>query len=319
MSTMTILTVTESVPRLDRFLHQQVAVVSIKRWRQALRSGEVLVDGRRAGKGAALRAGQTVSFPADLPARLVPAEPQPEPETDLEILYQDDNLLALNKPANCHTHPLTASETGTLTNYLIAAFPELVGVGGFGSLQPGLLNRLDYATSGIVLVARSNAVWGDIRRQFDHHLIRKEYLAEVEGRFLTETTIEKDLTHDRGDRRRMVVSPPADSCRGLYPARTEVFPLQFEASRNLTRVRLVMYSGVMHQLRVHLADVGHPILGDTLYGGKPFPFDKGKESETISENSFHLHCSQLTLADGLVIKAPPPDWCGPTPYFFIVD
>ena len=309
MSTMTILTVTESVPRLDRFLHQQIAVVSIKCWRQALRSGEVLVDGRRAAKGAALRAGQTVSFPADLPARLAPAKPQPEPEIDLEILYQDDNLLALNKPANCHTHPLTASETGTLANYLITAFPELVGVGGFGSLQPGLLNRLDYATSGIVLVARSDAVWGDIRRQFDHHLIRKEYLAEVEGRFLTETTIKKDLTHDRSDRRRMVVSPPAEPCRGLYPARTEVCPLQFEASRNLTRVRLVMYSGVMHQLRVHLADVGHPIFGDTLYGGKPFPLDKGKESETISKNSFHLHCSQLTLADGLAIKAPPPDWC----------
>ncbi|MCK5539309.1 MAG: RluA family pseudouridine synthase [Deltaproteobacteria bacterium] len=306
---MTILTVTESVPRLDRFLHQQMAAVSIKRWRQALRSGEVLVEGRRAAKGAAMRAGQRISFPADLPVRLAPAKPQPEPETDLEILYRDDNLLALNKPANCHTHPLTASETGTLANCLIAAFPELVGVGGFGSLQPGLLNRLDYATSGIVLVARSNAVWGDIRRQFDHHLIRKEYLAEVEGRFVTEAIIEKNLTHDRSDRRRMVVSPPAEPCRGLYPARTEVCPLQFEASRNLTRVRLVMYSGVMHQLRVHLAEVGHPIFGDTLYGGKPFSLDKGKESETIAKNSFHLHCSQLILADGLAIKAPPPDWC----------
>ena len=274
-----------------------------------LLAGEVLVDGQKAAKGISLTEGQTVSFPADLLDQLVPAKPRLETETELEILYQDENLLAINKPANCHTHPLTASETGTLTNYLITAFPELADVGGFGSLQPGLLNRLDYATSGIVLVARSNAVWSDVRRQFKLHLIRKEYLAEVAGRFLVETIIDKDLTHDRGDRRRMVTTPPAVPCRGLYAARTEVFPLQFMAQRNLTRVRLVMYSGVMHQLRVHLADAGHPVSGDLLYGSNSFPVENEKEPEAVSEVGFHLHCAKMTLVDGLVIVAPPPDWC----------
>ncbi|MEA3333075.1 MAG: RluA family pseudouridine synthase, partial [Pseudomonadota bacterium] len=224
--------------------------------------------------------------------------------------YEDENLLALNKPANCHTHPLSAFETGTLTNSLIATFPELAGVGEFGPLQPGLLNRLDYATSGVVLVARNNSVWRDLRRQFEQHLIRKEYLAEVEGRFLNKTVIEKDLTHDRGDRRRMVVTPPAEVCRGLYSARTEVFSLQFREQRNLTLVRLVMYSGVMHQLRVHMSDVGHPILGDTLYGGSSDleGVDKEKEFGGISETGFHLHCVQMTLADGLVVGASLPDW-----------
>jgi 23S rRNA pseudouridine1911/1915/1917 synthase len=310
---MTILTVDETVARLDRFLHQQYPAVSTNRWRRALKDGEILVDGCRAAKGASLRVGQTVSFAEELPARLATATLQPETELALEILYEDENLLAINKPANCHTHPLSASETGTLTNRLIAAFPELVGVGEFGPLQPGLLNRLDYATSGVVLVARSNDVWRDLRRQFEQHLIRKEYLAEVGGRFLTETVIEKDLTHDRGDHRRMVVSPPAEPCRGLYPARTEVFPLQFREQQDLTQVRLVMYSGVMHQLRVHLADAGHPIFGDTLYGGSSDSFTdfaaKEKEFGTvISETGFHLHCLQMTLADGLVVGAPPPDW-----------
>ncbi|MEA1923905.1 MAG: RluA family pseudouridine synthase [Pseudomonadota bacterium] len=309
MATMTILTVGETVARLDRFLHQQYPTVSTNRWRRALKDGEILVDGCRAAKGASLRAGQTVSFAEDLPARLATATLQPETELALEILYEDENLLALNKPANCHTHPLSSSETGTLTNRLIAAFPELAGVGGFGPLQPGLLNRLDYATSGVVLVARSNDVWRDLRQQFEQHLIRKEYIAEVEGRFLTETVIEKDLTHDRSDRRRMVVSPPAEPCRGLYPARTEVFPLQFRKQQNLTQVRLVMYSGVMHQLRVHLADAGHPIFGDTLYGGSSNLAEKEKEfGAVISETGFHLHCSQMTLADGQIIGAPPPDW-----------
>ena len=309
MTSMTVLTVKESVPRLDRFLQRQYPAVSTNGWRRVLLAGEVLVDGRRAAKGISLTVGQTVSFPSALLVQLAPAKPRSETGIDLEILYQDENLLALNKPANCHTHPLTASESGTLVNRLIAAFPELAGVGEFGSLQPGLLNRLDYATSGIVLVARSNAVWSDLRGQFEQHLIRKEYLAEVEGRFLTETIIEKDLTHDRGDRRRMVISPPAEPCRGLFTARTEVFPLQFLPQQDLTQVRLVMYSGVMHQLRVHLADAGHPVSGDSLYGGKSFPVENKKESRAISEAGFHLHCSQMTLADGLVIEAPLPDWC----------
>ncbi|MCD6533198.1 MAG: RluA family pseudouridine synthase, partial [Deltaproteobacteria bacterium] len=303
------LKVEETCSRLDRFLHRQYPAVSTNRWRRALKDGEILVDGCRAAKGVSLGVGQTVSFSEGLPARLASTTLRPETGFSLDILYEDENLLALNKPGNCHTHPLSASETGTLTNRLIAAFPELAGVGEFGSLQPGLLNRLDYATSGVVLVARNSAVWRDLRRQFERHLIRKEYVAEVEGRFLTEIVIEKDLTHDRGDRRRMVVSPPAVPCRGLYPARTEVFPLQFRKQQNLTQVRLVMYSGVMHQLRVHLADAGHPILGDTLYGGSSNLMEKEKEfGGVISETGFHLHCLQMTLADGLVIVAPPPDW-----------
>lgn len=306
--TMTILRVEESASRLDRFLHQQYPSVSINSWRRALLAGAVLVDGHRGAKGAALVAGQTISFPVDLPARLAPVKPQPESGFNLEILYQDENLLALNKPANCHAHPLTGSETGTLANRLIAAFPELVGVGEFGSLQPGLLNRLDYATSGIVLVARNNAAWSDIRSQFKQHLVRKEYLAEVDGRFSTATVIEKDLTHDCRDRRRMVITPPAEPCRGLYPARTEIFPITYVASRDVSLVRLVMFSGVMHQLRVHLAEAGHPVTGDSLYGGKPFSVGNAKESEAISEAGFHLHCSRMTFVGGLDIVAPPPEW-----------
>ena len=308
MTSLTTLMVVEPVSRLDRFLHQQYPGVSTNSWRRVLQAGEVLVDGCRAAKGAALSPGQAISFPIDLPARLAPEKPRSEALSDLEILYQDENLLALNKPANCHTHPLSGSETGTLANQLINAFPELAGVGGFGPLQPGLLNRLDYATSGVVLVARNNAAWSDLRQQFERHLIRKEYFAEVDGRFLAATVIEKDLTHDCRDRRRMVITPPAEPCRGLYPARTEVFPIAYDAAKDVSLVLLVMSSGVMHQLRAHLASAGHPVFGDLLYGGKRIVFESEGESEVISDTVFHLHCSQLTLADGRVIGAPPPEW-----------
>ncbi|MBN2705529.1 MAG: RluA family pseudouridine synthase, partial [Deltaproteobacteria bacterium] len=255
------LRVTGSPVRLDRFLHQCCPEISTNRWRRLIAAGELTVDGRRAAKGTMLRAGQQVS----LAGSCLESGPAPEPDGELEIIYQDDDLLALNKAAACHTHPLTPAETGTLANHLLTVFPELAGIGDFGPLQPGMLNRLDFATSGIVLVARSENVWKKLRRQFVEHLIRKEYLAEAEGEIEAVLEVDLSLTHDRSDRRRMVVG--AAPCRGLYPARTEIEPLSFDRARNLTTVRLVMYSGVMHQLRVHLAAVGHPLVGDRLYGG----------------------------------------------------
>ena len=306
MSNRTVLTINESVSRLDRFLHRHYPDISTNRWRRILAEGKILIDDRRAAKGSSLRPGQTVSFATELTTQLI-TELKPATEPDLEIIYLDDKLLALNKPANCHTHPLSASETGTLANHLIAAFPELAGIGEFGPLQPGLLNRLDFATSGIVLAARSNTVWHNLREQFAQHQIRKEYLAEVTGVLEMKITVENDLTHDHRDQRRMATTPPADPCRGIYPAKTEIFPLQVMPNNNQTRVRLIMYSGVMHQLRVHLADIGHPIIGDTLYDSAAESNKLHNENEGVA-TGLHLHCASMTLADGLVITAPPPAW-----------
>ena len=306
-SSVVTLIVAEASPRLDRFLHHQYPTISTNSWRQALREREILVDGRPAAKGDSLIAGQKVVIPEALLRRLRPEAPEPAIEPELEILYQDDELLALNKPAGCHTHPLSVTETGTLANHLISVFPELAGVGDFGPLQPGLLHRLDFATSGVVLAARSDAAWSVLRGQFRRHLVAKEYLAQVQGRIEDEMVIDKALTHAEGDRRRMVITPPAPLCRGSYPARTEVFPVSYSDSSDTTRVRLVMFSGVMHQLRVHLAECGHPLRGDLLYGGRPFP---AAANDPVAGDSaaFNLHCFQISLADGRKISAPPPLW-----------
>ncbi|MCK5915944.1 MAG: RluA family pseudouridine synthase [Deltaproteobacteria bacterium] len=296
-------------PRLDRFLGEQFPQVSTNRWRQVLLSGKILVDGRRGVKGDSLAAGQKVLVPEDILACLVADQPEPETEPEVEIICQNEDFLALNKPAGCHTHPLSISETGTLANHLISIFPELVGVGDFGPLQPGLLHRLDFATSGVVLVARNNSAWDKLREEFKRHLIRKEYLAQVQGRIEDDIVIDKALTHDAGDLRRMLITPPATLCRGLYPARTEVFPISYDAAEASTLVRLVMYSGVMHQLRVHLADSGHPLVDDSLYGGGGLA---GVEAGDVTDDSsiaFHLHCFKITLSDGRTISAPLPEWC----------
>ncbi len=309
-SSVVSLIVAEASLRLDHFLHCQYPEISTNSWRRALRQRKILVDGRPAAKGVSLTAGQTVAIPKILLLHLLPKAPLPEAAPELEVLYQDDELLALNKPAGCHTHPLAADETGTLANHLIAVFPELAGVGDFGPLQPGLLHRLDFATSGVVLAARSDAAWSSLREQFIRHLVSKEYLAEVKGRIEKDIVIDKALTHAASDRRRMVVTPPAPLCRGIYPARTEVFPISYSSFSATTRVRLVMFSGVMHQLRAHLADCGHPLYGDLLYGGRPFS-DVTVDPDADSGGScFHLHCVQITLADGRKISAPPPVWWG---------
>jgi len=277
--------------RLDRFLHELHPEIAVNRWRRKLADGDVLVDGRPAVKGLILEAGQKVVFAAGLPAELMPTGPLPE-AGPLAVLYRDDNLLAIDKPAGCHTHPLRPDESGTLANRLIAAYPELSGIGGFGPLQPGLLNRLDYGTSGIVLVARSAPAWRRLRAEFAAHRVRKEYLAIVDGALNFPLTIDCSLTHDRKNPARMVPSPPASPCRGCFPARTEVLPEKVLSQGRRTRVRLVMYTGVMHQLRAHLAGAGHPLSGDLLYGGSfPAPF--------------FLHCRRIEFPSGPAIVSEP--------------
>ncbi len=298
--------------RLDRFLHELYPEIAVNRWRRKLAGrAAVLVDGRPGSKGLRLAAGQKVVFAADLPEELMPAGPLPE-TGPLAVLYRDANLLAVNKPSGCHTHPLRPGETGTLVNRLLFHFPEILEVGGFNPLQPGLLNRLDRATSGVVLVALDPVVWKRVRTWFATHRIRKEYLAEVQGCLEEYWVVENCLTHDSCDSRRMVVSPPAPVCRGLHPARTEIFPLAYREVSDTTLVCLSMRTGVMHQLRVHLAEIGHPLVGDILYGGRRCdvavvsPVSCGSEEPVPF---FHLHCHRIILPeDGPVLEAPPPAW-----------
>ena len=298
--------------RLDHFLRGLYPEISLNRWRKALAEGWVRVDGLRAAKGLILKAGQIVVLPAGLLDELSPAGPRPE-AGPLEILYCDDDLIAVNKPAGCHTHPLRADETGTLVNRLLHHFPEISGIGDFGPLQPGILHRLDYLTSGLVLTARNQPTWEKFRGWFATHRIRKEYLAIVQGRLETAQTIDTALTHDRADPRRMALSPPADPCRGLYPARTEIFPLEYRSETDTTLVRLVMRTGVMHQLRVHSAAIGHPLAGDWLYGDRDavcssFPADRDCCRQKSALPKIHLCCHRLILPDGFSLSSPVPDW-----------
>ncbi len=284
--------------RLDHFLHQQFPEISIKKWKQAIGTFMVLIDGRPGRKGSIISNSARVSLPARLPASLAPGPPRADPSIKPVIIFEDDELLVIDKPAGIHTHPLNGNEIGTLANGLIAHFPTLNGV-GFSPLQPGLLNRLDRDTSGLVLVAKIKKSWEKYRQLFAEKQLTKIYLGIVHGIVAAPLTIDAPLIHQPQHPERMSAVIPTHFTGRRFPAATMIEPLSYFSAS--TEVRLTMKTGVMHQLRVHTAYAGHPLLGDLLYGHP--------ENKIIDEKTDRLllHAFQLQFPDGRQFTAPI-DW-----------
>ncbi len=250
--------------RVDVFLARQVPGGARRRAQRAVQAGAVRVNGRRVRKSGTVVGGDVVEV-ADEFCESVPL--QPNPELSIAVLYVDDDLLVLDKPAGLPSHALRADETRTIANFLLARYAELAGVGK-SALEPGLVHRLDTDTSGVLLVARTPDAYRALRQQFTAHAVTKEYLALVEGDVTTPGEVRVPIAHDRRNRRKMRVCPrqPAPHARGRA-AVTWYRPLQLLHGATLLQVRIA--TGVMHQIRVHLASIGHPILGDRIYNRTP--------------------------------------------------
>ena len=241
--------------RLDRFLAQTLGW-SRARWQKLLKAGLVTVNGGAKTASYRVRAGEavTVRVPPPAPSPLIP-----EP-LDLEILYEDRDLLALNKPSGLVVHPGAGRRSGTLLNALLHHCPELKEIGEVS--RPGLVHRLDKDTSGVMVVAKTALAHASLVSQFAAREIEKRYLAVVWGR-LPEAAgrIDKEIGRHPTLRQRMSVRP-----RRGRAAATRWRVLQ-ELPGPLTLVELAPETGRTHQLRVHLASEGHPVLGDATYGG----------------------------------------------------
>ena len=218
------------------------------------------VDGARAAKGARLHAGATVAV-AHEPPRADELRPLPDAGAPLELLHNDEALVAVAKPAGIPTHPLRAGERGTLANALVARFPECALVAD-DAREGGVAHRLDTETSGVVLAARTRAAWQALRHAFSDGAVEKEYLALVAGAPPDRATVAAPLVH-AGKRIRVA----RDSDLDRLTARTELETLARGDGVALVRAR--SSSGRMHQIRVHLSHLGHPLVGDALYGGPP--------------------------------------------------
>jgi len=224
---------------------------------QLIAAGAVRVNARRARKGAQVVAGDTVEVDD---AWLAPPVLRPNFGLVVPVLYEDAAVLALDKPPGIPSHALRGDETETIANVLLARFPDVAFVGK-SALEPGIVHRLDIDTSGVLLIARTPAAYAALRRQFTERRIRKEYRAVVHGDVARAAEIHTPITHTRGHAQMRICRAADASGR---PALTRYAPLERYGSYTLLAVEIS--TGVMHQIRVHLASIGHPVVGDRLYG-----------------------------------------------------
>jgi 23S rRNA pseudouridine1911/1915/1917 synthase len=269
-------------------------------------AGVVRVNGRRAPKGSRLVAGDRVDLEEE-PAIVV--KPVPTFGFPLPILYQDDHLIAVNKPAQIPTHPLRSTDGPTVAGALIARFPEC-GQASPDAREGGFAHRLDVGTSGVLIAARNREAWYRLREALSDPGCEKIYWAEFMGRFPSHSKNELIfpgpvpqsfvVTNPIGRQGRHGQKVRLDGGRNPLPSRTEIRFIAARSEGGLVEARLS--KGRAHQVRIHMAALGIPVWGDAIYG--------------IAKESLHLHAHQVSFVHPyttlvLNIVAPLPGWAVP--------
>lgn len=287
--------------RLDVFLARRDPDLSRSLYQRVIAEGRVRLHGRPAKKWDRVAAGDVIEIePFELPS----AGPVPDPSVPLVVVHEDEAVIVVDKPCGIPVHPHRPGETGTLANALVARYPQLRGVGP-QPLEPGLVHRLDTDTSGLLVVARTPAAFRALAAQFAERRVEKVYIALVLGSAPATGTITTPVGHHPTDRRRMIVEgDPAGPPRSPRPAVTHFAVLHRYAGYTELEVRID--TGRMHQIRVHLASIGHPIAGDALY---QTPDDFRRDRLGLSRP--FLHAVRLTFdhpVDGrrVTFSAPLP-------------
>jgi len=282
------LTVEQSGERLDQTLAALLPDLSRVQVKRLIQAAAVTVNGEPCKPAFRVTAGDCLVVV--LPEAEEPTIIQPEP-IPLALVYEDAHLLAVNKPAGLVVHPGAGHETGTLVNALLARYPQIVDVGGVG--RGGIVHRLDKDTSGLLLVARDAETHAALQRQFKRRQVRKTYLALVEERVEPrEGIIEAPVGRSKRERKRMAV------LRSGRPAVTQYRVIETFRAYTLLEVR--PHTGRTHQVRVHLAWMGYPLVGDRVYGRK---------RQSLLPGRHFLHAQRLGFAhpvtgDELELEAP---------------
>jgi 23S rRNA pseudouridine1911/1915/1917 synthase len=258
--------------RIDRALAAALPERSrseIQRW---IKEGRVRVGGDSAKASLKLAAGDAVEV--DLPAAAQPTELEPE-NIDLHIVYEDDDLLVIDKPAGLVVHPAPGHSGGTLVNAVLHHCPEIAGVGG--ERRPGIVHRLDKDTSGLIVVAKHDTAHRNLQAQFKARTVFKEYLTLLEGKLEPpQGRISAPIGRHPTDRKRMaVLAPTADRESKSREAVTAYRVLgiysgaiygRSSSQATFSLVSAILHTGRTHQIRVHFAWLQHPVAGDALYG-----------------------------------------------------
>ena len=245
--------------RLDVFA-AALADVTRSRAGALIKDGMVTVDGAAQTKaGFKLKPGMAVAVELPEP---VPTQAQPE-DIPLQIVYQDQDLAVVFKPSGMVVHPAAGNETGTLVNALLRHLDNLSGIGG--EIRPGIVHRIDKNTSGLLLVAKNDMAHVSLSEQIKAHTVHRAYRAIVIGGFKQdEGTVDAPIGRHPTDRKKMAIVPDG------RPAVTHWRVL--EPLKGATLIECRLTTGRTHQIRVHMASIGHPVLGDSVYGPKKSPY-----------------------------------------------
>jgi 23S rRNA pseudouridine1911/1915/1917 synthase len=289
--------VSKTGERLDIFLTRQMPDWSRSQVQRLIRSGLVSVGERSARKGGEeVRAGDTILVRAER------EEPTATPEAlPLSVVYEDEDVLVVNKPAGMAVHLGAGVKSGTLVNALLHHVKVLSSAGGAG--RPGIVHRLDKMTSGLVVVAKSDAAHRQLAEQFKSRAVRKTYVLLVHGRVSSgQGRISKPVGRDPVRRTRMKVG-------GLRPREAVTRYAVIHRFPNFTLLEAQPETGRTHQIRVHFAALGHPIVGDTTYGAPGKLHLRGREVATLSRTFLHagfLEFRHPRLHRAVSFSAPLP-------------
>ena len=274
--------------RLDYYLRERLPQYSRSRLQDWIEQGRVLVDGSPAKRSYQLKGAERIQVQ---PGELPPLKATPE-DIPLEVLYEDADVIAINKPAGMVVHTGAGRHSGTLVNALLHRFGKLSSVGG--ELRPGIVHRLDRFTSGVILVARNDAAHRSLAEQFASRKVEKIYVALVHGR----------LKNDQGRINTPIARDPVARVRmtaRLAHGRQAVTSYQvLKRFERFTLLEVKIGTGRTHQIRVHLASIGHPVVGDKLYGAHASELGR-----------YFLHARQITFTspttgERITVAAPVP-------------
>ena len=256
MSEITILAKNGANKRLDKFLSDYLIESSRTVVKKMISDGMVYVDGEKAKPSLILKGTEKISYTIlDREKKLKNIEPE---DIDLEILFEDDAIIAINKSAGITVHPGAGQRNGTLVNGLVSHFKKLSNLNG--NLRPGIVHRLDKDTSGVIIIAKSNDVHSNLSEQFEKRSVSKEYFAIVWGKYESdEGEIHSSIARSKKDPTSYIVDPNGKEAFTGYASK----PLGIYNSEVIFKPK----TGRTHQIRVHTSSLGNPIFGDEKYGG----------------------------------------------------
>ena len=276
--------------RLDRWLAEQCPDLSRSQLQNLIEAGSVTCNGSPLNKKDKLKAGQTILLTLPDPQ---PIEAQPQ-NIPLDIVYEDDSLLVVNKPKGMVVHPAPGNPDGTLVNALLwHCKGSLSGIGG--EIRPGIVHRIDKDTSGLLLVAKNDQSQLALSRQLQERQMEKHYRALVEGNLREDSgRIDQPIARSKKDRKKMAIDPEG------RPSITDWTVLA--RGRNVTLLDVHILTGRTHQIRVHMKSIGHPVCGDPIYGS-----GKGAKVPRLMLHAYALAFTHPRTGERMTFTAPLPE------------